>query len=166
MRDIAKAAGVSAQTVYDSVGSKQQLVAQLNDLIDTEAGIGAIVGADLQSEDPQVVAAISARVARSILEHCGDIIHALVTGAAAEPELAAVLAEGQRRHVAGATTVVGRLEGARRAGRPRSGRDARGRLRRALRPRAAGELRLVAGPARALDDRHQHHAPAARLAPR
>jgi AcrR family transcriptional regulator len=110
VRDIAKAAGVSAQTVYDSVGSKQQLVAQLNDLIDAEAGIAAIVGADLQSEDPRVVAAISARVARSILEHCGDIIHALVTGAAAEPELAAVLAEGQRRHVAGATTVVGRLK--------------------------------------------------------
>ena len=109
VRDIAKAAGVSAQTVYDSVGSKQQLVAQLNDLIDAEAGIGAIVRADLQSEDPQVVAAISARVARSILEHCGDIIHALVTGAAAEPELAAVMAEGQRRHVGGATRVVGRL---------------------------------------------------------
>jgi AcrR family transcriptional regulator len=109
VRDIAKAAGVSAQTVYDSVGSKQQVVAQLNDLIDTEAGIGPIVGADLHSEDPRVVAAISARVARSILEHCGDIIHALVTGAAAEPELAAVLAEGQRRHVAGTTTVVGRL---------------------------------------------------------
>jgi AcrR family transcriptional regulator len=109
VRDIAKAAGVSAQTVYDSVGSKQQLVAQLNDLIDAEAGIGGIVSGDLQSEDPQVVAAISARVARSILEHCGDIIHALVTGAAAEPELAAVLAEGQRRHVAGSTRVVGRL---------------------------------------------------------
>jgi AcrR family transcriptional regulator len=109
VRDIAKAAGVSAQTVYDSVGSKQQLVAQLNDLIDAEAGIGAIVGPGLQSDDPREVAAISARVARSILEHCGDIIHALVTGAAAEPELAAVLAEGQRRHVAGATTVVGRL---------------------------------------------------------
>jgi AcrR family transcriptional regulator len=109
VRDIAKAAGVSAQTVYDSVGSKQQLVAQLNDLIDAEAGIGAIVGPDMQSDDPQVVAAISARVARSILEHCGDIIHALVTGAAAEPELAAVLAEGQRRHLAGATTVVARL---------------------------------------------------------
>jgi AcrR family transcriptional regulator len=109
VRDIAKAAGVSAQTVYDSVGSKQQLVARLNDLIDAEAGIGAIVRADLPSDDPEVVAAISARVTRSILEHCGDIIHALVTGAAAEPELAAVLAEGQRRHLAGSTTVVGRL---------------------------------------------------------
>jgi AcrR family transcriptional regulator len=109
VRDIAKAAGVSAQTVYDSVGSKQQLVASLNDLIDTEAGIGAIVGADLPSEDPATVAGVSARVTRSILEHCGDIIRALVTGAAAEPELAAVLAEGQRRHAAGAATVVQRL---------------------------------------------------------
>src|ERR1700742_3296637 len=70
VRDIAKAAGVSAQTVYDSVGTKQQLVAQLNDLIATEAGIAAIVGAGLQSDDPHEVAAISARVSRSILEHC------------------------------------------------------------------------------------------------
>jgi hypothetical protein len=32
-----------------------------------------------------------------------------VTGAAAEPELAAVLAEGQRRHVGGARRIVRRL---------------------------------------------------------
>ena len=42
VRDIARAAGVSAQTVYDSVGSKQQLVAQLNDLIDADTGEVAI----------------------------------------------------------------------------------------------------------------------------
>jgi hypothetical protein len=34
---------------------------------------------------------------------------ALVTGAAAEPELAAVLAEGQRGHAEGAGRIVGRL---------------------------------------------------------
>ena len=50
-----------------------------------------------------------ARITRSILEHCGYIVHALVTGAAAEPELAAVLAEGQRRHVEGAGRIVGLL---------------------------------------------------------
>ncbi len=44
VRDIAEAAGVSAQTVYDSIGSKQALVARLNDLIDREAGIAAIAG--------------------------------------------------------------------------------------------------------------------------
>ena len=111
VRDIAKAAGVSAQTVYDSVGSKQALVSSLNDLIDAEAGIAALARAAAESEDPREVAATNARITRSILEHCGDIIHALVTGAAAEPELAAVLAEGQRRHVEGAGRVVALLRG-------------------------------------------------------
>ena len=111
MRDIAKAAGVSAQTVYDSVGSKQALVSSLNDLIDAEAGIAALARAAAESDDPREVAATNARITRSILEHCGDIIHALVTGAAAEPELAAVLAEGQRRHVEGAGRVVAVLRG-------------------------------------------------------
>ena len=109
VREIAQAAGVSAQTVYDSVGSKQALVSQLNDLIDSEAGIAATARGAAESEDPREVAATSARVTRSILEHCADIIHALVTGAAAEPELAAVLAEGQRRHVEGAGRIVGLL---------------------------------------------------------
>jgi TetR/AcrR family transcriptional regulator, regulator of cefoperazone and chloramphenicol sensitivity len=94
--------------VYDSVGSKQALVSQLNDLIDSEAGIASIARGAAESEDPREVAATSARVTRSILEHCADVIHALVTGAA-EPELAAVLAEGQRRHVEGAGRVVGRM---------------------------------------------------------
>jgi AcrR family transcriptional regulator len=109
VRDIAQAAGVSAQTVYDSVGSKQALVSRLNDLIDTEAGISGIARAAAESADPREVAATPARITRAILEHCEDIVHALVTGAAAEPELAAVLAEGQRRHVEGVHRVVGLL---------------------------------------------------------
>ncbi len=106
VRDIAEAAGVSGQTVYDSIGSKQAIVARLNDLIDAEAGIGSIVGAAVQSNDPQQVAGMSAKVTRAIVEHCGDIVHALVTGAAAEPALATALAEGHRRHVQGAATGV------------------------------------------------------------
>jgi AcrR family transcriptional regulator len=109
VRDIAQTAGVSAQTVYDSVGSKQALVARLNDLIDTEAGIPALVRAAAESGDPWELAATPARITGSILEHCGDIVHALVTGAAAEPELAAVLDEGHRRHVDGVVRVVGLL---------------------------------------------------------
>ena len=110
VRDIAEAAGVSAQTVYDSIGSKQALVARLNDLIDEEARIGAIVEASMSSDDPVFIAGTSARVTRSILEHCGDIVSALVTGAASEPDLAEVLAEGHRRHVGGAQGVVRGLE--------------------------------------------------------
>ena len=109
VRDIAKAAGVSAQTVYDSVGSKQALVARLNDLIDQEANVPAIARAAAESGDPAAIAATPARVTRSILENCGDILHALVTGAAAEPELAAALEEGHRRHMAGAASMVGLL---------------------------------------------------------
>jgi AcrR family transcriptional regulator len=109
VREIAQAAGVSAQTVYDSVGSKQALVSSLNDLIDTEAGIAGLARAAAESDDPRELAATNARITRSILEHCADIVHALVTGAAAEPELAAVLSEGQRRHVEGAGRIVGRL---------------------------------------------------------
>ena len=106
VRQVAEAAGVSAQTVYDSIGSKQALVAHLNDLIDTESRVAEIVGAAASSGDAQQVAAMSARVTRSIVENCGDILHALVTGAAAEPELQAVLSEGHRRHVEGARSVV------------------------------------------------------------
>src|SRR6476469_4043669 len=56
VRDIAEAAGVSAQTVYDSVGSKQAVVARLNDLIDIEAGVGGIAAEAARSNDAQLVA--------------------------------------------------------------------------------------------------------------
>ena len=110
VRDVAEAAGVSAQTVYDSIGSKQALVARLQDLIDAEADIGGIVKAASASRDPAVVVATSARITRAILENCADIVQALVTGAPAEPELALALAEGHRRHVDGAAVVVRLLE--------------------------------------------------------
>ena len=106
VREIAEGAGVSAQTVYDSIGSKQAVVARLNDLIDEEAGIGRIVAESMAASDPATLARTQARITRAILERCGDIVHALVTGAASEPELAAVLREGHRRHVEGAAQVV------------------------------------------------------------
>jgi AcrR family transcriptional regulator len=111
VRDVADAAGVSPQTVYDSIGSKQALVARLNDTIDAEAGVGAIAMKSARSTDPAEIVATPARITRSILEHSGDVLRALVTGAAAEPDLDAVLAEGQRRHSAGAASVVAALEG-------------------------------------------------------
>src|SRR3954451_404362 len=52
VREIAQAAGVSPQTVYDSVGSKSQLVARLNDVIDAEAGVPALARTVADSEDP------------------------------------------------------------------------------------------------------------------
>ncbi|QYG93583.1 TetR/AcrR family transcriptional regulator [Iamia sp. SCSIO 61187] len=110
VRQIAAAAGVSTQTVYDSVGSKQALVEQLNDLIDEEAEVLAVAGEAMASGDPAVLAALPARVTRAILETCGDIVHAVWSGAAAEPDLAAVQAEGHRRHLGGARRVAVALD--------------------------------------------------------
>src|SRR6478609_106451 len=72
VRDIAEAAGVSAQTVYDSIGSKQVIVSRLNDLIDGEVGVADVVRRLAESDDPVEVVATSAVITRSILERCGD----------------------------------------------------------------------------------------------
>ncbi len=110
VRDVADAAGVSPQTIYDSIGSKQALVSRLNDTIDAEAGVEAIAMQSAGSTDPAEIVATPARITRSILEHSGDVVRALVTGAAAEPDLDAVLVEGQRRHSAGAASIVAALD--------------------------------------------------------
>ncbi len=110
VRDIAAEAGVSPQTVYDSVGSKSELVARLNDLIDTEAGVGQLAQAMAESDDPAYVATSSPRITRALLAECGDVLRTLVSGAGEEPALARVLDEGHRRHVGGARAVVGRLQ--------------------------------------------------------
>ena len=52
VKDIAAAAGVSVQTVYDSVGSKADLVRRLNDLIDVEARVGEIAMTIPTTTDP------------------------------------------------------------------------------------------------------------------
>ena len=151
VRDIAKAAGVSAQTVYDSVGSKQQLVAQLNDLIDAEAGIGAIVRRRPAVRGPAGgrgdLGPRRALDPRALRGHHPRARHRRRGRAGARRRAGGGPAAPRRRRHHGRRPPPR----ARGAGRPRRGRDARGRLRRALRARAAGELRLVAGPARALD---------------
>ena len=52
MKEIAAEAGVSVQTVYDSVGSKADLVRQLNDLIDTRHHVGEITMTVPTETDP------------------------------------------------------------------------------------------------------------------
>jgi AcrR family transcriptional regulator len=109
VRDVATAAGVSPQTVYDSIGSKRALVVRLNDLIDEEAGIGALAARVAAATDPAEVVAIPARITRAILASSGDIVRAVAGGAVTEPELAAVLDEGLKRHHSGARRVATRL---------------------------------------------------------
>lgn len=109
VKDVAEDAGVSVQTVYDSVGGKPELVRQLNDLIDAEAGVGEIAASLAGETDPAAVARIPARITRRLVERCGDILRAALTGSYSEPELRSIVDEGQRRHRAGAVAVARRL---------------------------------------------------------
>ena len=108
IKDIAVDAGVSVQTIYDSVGSKADLVRGLNDLIDTESNITDITG-DLRG-DSTAVARMPARITARMIERCGDIIRAVLAAERVDPDLAIVLSEGNRRHRAGASMVATRLE--------------------------------------------------------
>ena len=109
LKGIAAQAGVSVQTVYDSVGSKADLVRRLNDLIDEEAQIGEIAH-ELDAEtDPVAVVGISATITCRIVERCGDIVRIGLDGARTEAGLAPIIEEGGRRHRAGARRAAERL---------------------------------------------------------
>jgi len=109
VKDIAREAGVSVQTLYDSVGSKADLVRRLNDLIDSEARVFEIVMTLPTETDPAVLARMPARITRRIVERCSDILRTGLDAARAEPDLAFVIDEGGRRHRAGAHAIAERL---------------------------------------------------------
>ena len=109
VKEIATEAGVSVQTVYDSVGSKAELVRRLNDLIDVEASVSEIAMTIPGTTDALALTRIPAMITRRIVERCGDILRACLDGARAEPDLAPVVDEGGRRHRAGARAVTERL---------------------------------------------------------
>ena len=109
VKDIAAAAGVSVQTVYDSVGSKAELVRRLNDVVDEEAQVGELAASLANETDPVVIARLPARITRRIVERSGDIVRSSLEAARAEPELARVADEGGRRHREGSHRIAGRL---------------------------------------------------------
>ena len=90
LRHIASEAGVSVQTVFNSVGSKAELVRRLNDVIDREAGVGELAAGIATSTDPLGVAAIPARISCRIIDRCGDLVRISLDAARSEKELAEV----------------------------------------------------------------------------
>lgn len=106
---IARAAGVSVQTIYDSVGSKGAIVRLLNDLIDEEGGVGPLAARIPHADDPRELLRIAVAISRGINERCGDLLGALESAAAVGDDLATVRDEGRRRHRAGVGRLAGRL---------------------------------------------------------
>jgi AcrR family transcriptional regulator len=107
--DIAREAGVAVQTIYGRLGSKRGMLMALIDLIDEEAGVGALVAGIRGASTPEHALRAEIRLTRVFQERSGDIIGALFAAAAVEPDLAAAVAEGQRRHRNGARLTAARL---------------------------------------------------------
>src|SRR5262245_37127360 len=55
LKDVASDAGVSVQTLYDSIGTKADLVRRLNDLMDAEANVGEIAATIGTEDDPRLL---------------------------------------------------------------------------------------------------------------
>jgi hypothetical protein len=99
---------VAVQTVYSSVGSKSALLLALNDLIDAEADVARLAAALVQETDPGQLIAKGVHLTRQLNDRCGDLIQVL-SAEPSEPEAAAVVADGMRRHEDGASRVADRL---------------------------------------------------------
>jgi AcrR family transcriptional regulator len=109
MSQIAGVAGVAVQTLYASVGSKRAILFALLDVMDRDAAVGAYRGEMARADSPVAVVGGAVGLTRRLQERSGDIIAAVRSAAPIEPDLAAVLAEGQRRHRVGAASVARRL---------------------------------------------------------
>jgi AcrR family transcriptional regulator len=108
---IADAASVSVQTIYDSVGSKRAIVLALNDLVDEIAGVGPLAVQIEAATDAAEILRLTVMISRQINERAEDLVRLAWGAAAVEPELAAMRDESLRRHREGVQGVVRKLAG-------------------------------------------------------
>jgi len=106
---IAEESGVAVQTIYSSVGSKAALLLALNDLVDEEADVAQLAARLRTETDPARLIAQGVHLTRQLNERCGDLIRVLLSAEPAEPDVAAVVAEGMRRHEHGAAGLARQL---------------------------------------------------------
>jgi len=107
--DIAQEAGVAVQTIYSRLGSKSGIAVALMDLLDEEAGLPETTVGLLDARAPREVLRIGVHAIRGFPEHCGDIIDALTAAGALEPDAAAAVAEGHRRHRNGCRMIIDQI---------------------------------------------------------
>lgn len=106
---IAEEAGVSVQTIYDSLGSKRAILLALNDLIDIEGDVAELASGIPTATDATELLRIAIAITRNINERCADIVAATYDAAASEPEMRQVREESRRRHRRGIAGLTARL---------------------------------------------------------
>ncbi len=110
MARIAKEAGVSTQTVYNSVGSKQALLSALQRMVDEAGAVEPIQRRIAETDDPREAIALVARLRRQMMDGAGDLVGLLAGAASSDAAVGAVYAESQKRSRDGIRRVVGRLD--------------------------------------------------------
>ena len=105
---------MAVQTIYSSVGTKSALVLALGDLIEEEADAPRLNAEIAQQTDPRQLIATGVHLTRQLNERCGDILEILFTATSAEPDAAALAAEG----CAGTTTAPTKAPGGSRRSTP------------------------------------------------
>ena len=107
MKDIAAAADVSVQTIYDSVGGKAALITAINEAMSAEVGTADLIGDTLEKGSPQELLELQVRIALAYVQHSGDLLR--VAGGTAEPAVHEIMVTGRRPHVADALAARGAL---------------------------------------------------------
>jgi AcrR family transcriptional regulator len=106
---IADAADVAVPTVYASVGGKPALLAALLDAIDEQTDVAGNMATIPPTASPAEVVRRAVELTGRLNEQFGDIIAILDAAAQSEPDAAAAVDEGIRRHRAGWLGVAERL---------------------------------------------------------
>lgn len=112
MAAIAEETGAAVQTIYSSVGPKHAILLALLDQMDEEAGVGLLWQKVGEAKDPREMIRLGVNLSRQFVERFGDVIWTLMSAAPTEPDVAAALAEANRRHRTGMGRLAGRLAAA------------------------------------------------------
>lgn len=111
MADIARQANVAPQTVYAIFGHKRGLMFGLLDVIDIEGGVAQHAGRVESASTGLEAIQAAVQLTRQLNEHAGDLVAMARAAASSEPDVAAAVSEGMRRHTAGSDRVARRLQG-------------------------------------------------------
>lgn len=109
MADIAAEAGVAVQTLYASCGTKREILLALLEIVEETSGVPELAPRAFSATDPSEVVRLGVRITRQLNERNGDILAAIASAAAADPEAVAIYEEGFERHRAGMVGLASRL---------------------------------------------------------
>lgn len=98
MRDIADTAGVAIQTIYSSVGTKQDILTAFIDQIEDDARLHEFENRFRETDSPREHLRLRAAASRAIFDQGIDTIETLIRAQGTSPEIAEVLEKGDGRH--------------------------------------------------------------------